>query len=208
MDSIPHALHKIAIERAAALALPERPLPDCVDSDAPPPYTALPDDAHFADDHAQNGAEFEHEYDTADPSQETITLNVGTIVRGSNNIVSASSPLADATRLSTLLLATVHKLNARAEEEHLRKEPDQTRTALQVNIVINAGITIIGKRNVVGSIPIRMKPQPPPSGPLPVQAAEESKAVHEQKASISTSLKRGCPFDEDLSRTKRASRDT
>ena len=174
MDSIPHALHKILIERAASAALPTPN--QSTDSTPPPPYSAtaqshpnLSDPYDFYDSNVEDSEDSED----SDPSPVTLTLNTGPTITGSNNIISTlSSPLADATRFSALLLAAVQSLNAKAEEaaavsvtsaaaasatEEGSAHPSRKRALrpLQVNLIINAGITVNGDRNVVGNAGIR-----------------------------------------------------
>ncbi|KAH0300848.1 hypothetical protein KCU71_g11760, partial [Aureobasidium melanogenum] len=59
----------------------------------------------------------------------------------------ATPPLADATRLSTLLLAAVQSLNAAKTSA---SESGSRTPVLQVSLTINCGITVIGDKNVIG----------------------------------------------------------
>jgi len=138
MDSLPYALQKIMIERANSGNLPT-PTPSPT-ADAPPAYTA----------HADT---FPDEDETEDPDPVSLVLNAATTVRGSDNIVSLlSSPLADATRFSALLLAAVQKLNAAAEQATVE---GKERPVLRVDLTINAGLNVLGNRNVVGNAPVK-----------------------------------------------------
>jgi len=149
MNSLPHALQKILIERAISSPLPTPT--QSPTTDAPPAYTARPD---------TNPNEEEDEDETEDPDPVSLVLNAATTVRGSDNIVSLlSTPLADATRFSTLLLAAVQRLNAAAEEE--ASIAGKCRPILKVNLTINAGLNVLGNRNVVGNAPVK---RPVPQG--------------------------------------------
>ncbi|KAI7388963.1 hypothetical protein KC328_g8683 [Hortaea werneckii] len=93
-----------------------------------------------------------------------LTLNAAHNIQGSNNLVPTSpSPLADATRFTTLLLAAVKQLNAAATSDPVppssRIFPAAAKRAppLTVDLTINCGITIIGDRNVVGNVSLKPK---------------------------------------------------
>ena len=102
---------------------------------APPAYTAEPPEDNISDFG-----------DEDDPSPISLTLNAGTQVEGAGNMI-ATPPLADATRLSTLLLAAVQRLNSvKTEATETGSHPP----VLHVNLTINCGITVNGDRNVIG----------------------------------------------------------
>ncbi|GAB7339032.1 hypothetical protein MBLNU457_5695t1 [Dothideomycetes sp. NU457] len=157
MDSLPHALQKILIERATSNTLPTPT--QTPTTDAPPAYSAHPDDC---DD------------ETEDPDPVSLVLNAATTVRGSDNIVSLlSSPLADATRFSALLLAAVQRLNAVAEEVSIE---GKCRPILRVNLTINAGLHVLGNRNVVGNAPVKR------SVPLQMSGGNEMMVVGKKRS--------------------------
>ena len=132
MDQIAHMSQKILAERARRM--PQRqPPPDS----APPPYTSSDDDSDDSDDDEPT-------------CPLNVTINAANSIRGSNNLVPTSaSPLSDATKFSTILLHAIKQLNAASGSG--RK--------LKVDLTINCGVTIVGDRNVVGSIGLRAKPQ-------------------------------------------------
>jgi hypothetical protein len=133
MDSLVHSCHKIMLERASAEDGEHHPQQL---SDLPPPaYTA---EDNLTD--SEDGDEDE------DPSPVTLVLNADTKVHGTGNMI-ATPPLADATRLSALLLAAVQSLNAAKTSG---AESGSTIPMLQVNLTINCGITVIGDKNVIG----------------------------------------------------------
>ncbi|KAI7523288.1 hypothetical protein KC331_g18755, partial [Hortaea werneckii] len=91
-------------------------------------------------------------------------LNAAHNIQGSNNLVPTSpSPLADATRFTTLLLAAVKQLNAAATSDPLSSSSSRIFPAakrappLTVDLTINCGITIVGDRNVVGNVSLKPK---------------------------------------------------
>lgn len=105
-------------------------------SDTPPP-------AYSAE---ETLTDLEEEEDEEDPSPVTLILNADTKVDGTGNMI-ATPPLADATRLSTLLLAAVQSLNVARTSA---TESGSPTPMLQVNLTINCGITVVGDKNVVG----------------------------------------------------------
>lgn len=88
----------------------------------------------------------DYEHDSEDPAPITLSLNADTQVHGAGNMI-ATPPLADATRLSTLLLTAVQSLNAAETDatDFTSRTP-----VLHVNLTINCGITVHGDRNVIG----------------------------------------------------------
>jgi hypothetical protein len=135
MDSLMHSCHKIMLERASAEDGEHHPQQL---SDIPPP-------AYTAED---NLSDSENEDEDEDPSPVTLVLNADTKVHGTGNMI-ATPPLADATRLSALLLAAVQSLNA-AKTNAIEFEFGSSSPVLQVNLTINCGITVIGDKNVIG----------------------------------------------------------
>jgi hypothetical protein len=135
MDSLMHSCHKIMLERASTEDGEHYPqeLPDI----PPPAYTA---EDNFPD------SEDEDEDEDEDPSPIALILNADTKVHGTGNII-ATLPLADATRLSALLLAAVQSLNAARTNA---TESGSSTPVLQVNLTINCGVTVIGDKNVIG----------------------------------------------------------
>ncbi|KAG9826291.1 hypothetical protein KCU98_g16697, partial [Aureobasidium melanogenum] len=134
MDSLMHSCHKIMLERASAEEDGEHH-PQQLSDIPPPAYSA---EETFTD--------LEDEEEDEDPSPVTLILNADTKVHGTGNMV-ATPPLADATRLSTLLLAAVQSLNAAKTSA---SESGSPTPVLQVNLTINCGITVIGDKNVIG----------------------------------------------------------
>ncbi|THY19305.1 hypothetical protein D6D00_07764 [Aureobasidium pullulans] len=138
MDSFMHSCQKILLERAAAANGQQHPQDI---TDLPPAYTAqdtLSDSEDEDDD--------DEDDDDEDPSPITLVLNTDTQVQGIGNMI-AAQPLADATRLSALLLAAVQSLNA---AKTAATKPGSQTPVLQVNLTINCGITVTGNNNVVG----------------------------------------------------------
>ena len=130
---------------------------------APPAYCAEPPSSLGASlvDEADDDDDEEDGDDDEDPSPVTITLHANTNVQGTGNLI-ASPALADATRFSALLLAAVQSLNAKAEAAALANGGGP-RPILNVQIVLDCGITIHGDGNVVGH---RAAPaQPAVAGP-------------------------------------------
>ncbi|KAH0371141.1 hypothetical protein KCU65_g2107, partial [Aureobasidium melanogenum] len=133
MDSLMHSCHKIMLERASTEEDGEHHPQELLDI-PPPAYCA-----------EENLSDLEDEEDE-DPSPVTLILNADTKVQGTGNMI-ATPPLADATRLSTLLLAAVQSLNAAKTSATESGLPSPT---LQVNLTINCGITVVGDKNVIG----------------------------------------------------------
>jgi hypothetical protein len=134
MDSLLHSCHKIMLEQQSS-GNNEHPQ-HSPDAAAPPAYTQKDDMAELED----IGDECQDE----DPSPVTLTINAGSHINGSGNMI-AAPPLADSTRLSTLLLAAIQSLN------HARSsDTSQSFSILHVDLTINCGITVNGDGNVIG----------------------------------------------------------
>jgi hypothetical protein len=131
MDSLMHSCQKIMLERATGEEGEHHPQEL---SDIPPP-------AYTAEDNLSDS-----EDEDEDPSPISLVLNADTKVHGTGNMI-ATPPLADATRLSALLLAAVQSLNAARANATASGSPTPV---LQVNLTINCGITVIGDKNVIG----------------------------------------------------------
>ena len=137
MDPTTQLCHKLNAERTHQ-SLRQQPTPPEM---APPPYTPSDTDSEPDDD---------EERDTSSPLK--LTINAAHSIQGSNNLVPTSpTPLADATRFSTILLAAVNQINNAATE-------GKAKGPLRVDLTINCGITVIGDRNVVGNVGLKPKP--------------------------------------------------
>ena len=134
MDSLMHSCQKIMRERVAA----------GTNEQHPQDITDLPPPAYTAED-TLTDSEDENEEDE-DPSPITLVLDASSQVHGTGNMI-ATPPLADATRLSALLLAAVQSLSA---AKTAATKPGSQTPILQVNLTINCGITVTGNNNVVG----------------------------------------------------------
>lgn len=122
---------------------------------APPPYTSS--ECIESSDEAD---EIDDADDEIDPPFK-LSINNASHIQGNNNLIPTSpSPLVDATRFGTLLLAAVNQINNRAASEATVVAGGgkaARRRGLKVDLTINCGITVIGDRNVVGNIGIRPK---------------------------------------------------
>ncbi|PNS19874.1 hypothetical protein CAC42_7841 [Sphaceloma murrayae] len=101
---------------------------------------------------------------STDPSTSTITLTTGPRITGHGNRYALppsyqAAHLADATRLTAILLAAIQRLNCGVAERNAQlaarspgpKTGEQGPTPfLRVNVVVNSGVTIVGDGNVVG----------------------------------------------------------
>jgi hypothetical protein len=136
MDPIAQLSQKLAAEQVYQ-SIRQQPTPP---ETAPPPYTPSDLDSDSEDE------------DEADEEPMKLTINAAHRVQGSNNLVPTSAtPLADATRFSTLLLTAVNQINRTAEA--------RPRRGLKVDLTINCGITVVGDRNVIGNVAV--KPRTP-----------------------------------------------
>ena len=147
MDPITQICMKLDAERTHQ-SLRQQPAPE--ETAPPPPYS--PSDADSDSDDEDD------ERDSSSPLK--LTVNAAHCIRGSNNLVPTSpTPLADATKFSTILLAAIKQLNqAGTSDSTLRDTP---RRALKVDLTINCGITIIGDRNVIGNVGLKPKASVP-----------------------------------------------
>lgn len=94
----------------------------------------------------------EYEDDSEPESPLSLTVNAAHSIQGSNNLIPTSpSPLADASKFSSLLLHAVNQLN---------NASTKSRRKLKVDLTINCGITVIGDRNVVGNVGLKARPPP------------------------------------------------
>ncbi|KAI7277606.1 hypothetical protein KC345_g6533 [Hortaea werneckii] len=141
----------------------QQPTPDS----APPPYMPSEHDDYEDDsdeDSDEDNVPDNHQHPTP-PSPLKLTLNAAHNIQGSNNLVPTSpSPLADTTRITTLLLAAIQQLNAAASEplspstfSSSTRSPASKRAPLTVDLTINCGVTIVGDRNVVGNVSLKPK---------------------------------------------------
>ena len=143
MDPITHISQKILAERARQGAQQQRSPPP---ESAPPPYTP-----------SDSGDDSDEEQEDEPSSPLKLTINAAHSVQGSNNLVPTSpTPLADATKFSTILLHAINQINSAATVSHLK-----SRRAVKVDLTINCGITVIGDRNVIGNV--GLKPKLPPN---------------------------------------------
>ncbi|OQN98836.1 hypothetical protein B0A48_15182 [Cryoendolithus antarcticus] len=103
----------------------------------PPPYAAS--GASASDDEADDSDD--------DEQPLRLTINAQQAVHGNNNLVPTSpSPLADATRLSAMLVTALKQVNESSDKRRVR-----------VDLTINCGITVVGDRNVVGGVGLKSK---------------------------------------------------
>lgn len=153
--SIIHQHQKLQLERSAArISRPASTVPNVPPPAYTPTATGVPDLATLlsrplppdfdltADDEDED--EDEHE---EDPSPISLTLNTAPRISGRDNIVLPNaSPVADQVRFTTLLLAALQQLNAKAGTEI---GGGQQLPVLSINLTINCGLTITGTGNVV-----------------------------------------------------------
>ncbi|KAK4547384.1 hypothetical protein LTR36_001040 [Oleoguttula mirabilis] len=160
MDPIEQLCHKINTERTYQ-SLRQQPTPP---ETAPPPYTPSDDDSDSDDD---------DEPDTSSPLK--LTINAAHSIQGSNNLVPTSpTPLADATKFSTILLAAVKQLNSVADNAGDGK----SRRAVKIDLTINCGITVIGDRNVIGNVGLKPKSSAQAmAGPGDIMGGQAANAV-------------------------------
>jgi len=145
MDPITQLCQKLDTERTYQSLQPTQQQ-QATPETAPPPYT--PSDT----DTDSDAEDDDDEPDTSSPLK--LTINAAHSIQGSNNLVPTSpTPLADATKFSTVLLAAVKQLNNAATESS-----SKSKRALKIDLTINCGITVIGDRNVVGNVGLKQKP--------------------------------------------------
>ncbi|KAH9838954.1 hypothetical protein Tdes44962_MAKER08117 [Teratosphaeria destructans] len=171
MERLPPTSPKMATEQTPHplrhIQPPPPPQQQTTPETAPPPYTAF--------SHAQTPGEDgedddddddppDSEADPSDPLPISLTINAAHTITGSNNLIpttpSSPSPttlLQDATRLSTLLLATLNQINH-------HPSPRRAKCPLKLDLTIHCGLTVVGDRNVVGNV--MLKPKGPGVGAL------------------------------------------
>lgn len=163
MDSITRLSQKILAERARN-GTQQQPTP----STAPPPYSESDMDSDDEDSDDES-------------SPVKLIVNAAHSIQGSNNLVPTSpTPLADATKFSTLLLHAVNQINAAnsAANANSTGGAPTFRRPLKVDLTINCGITVIGDRNVIGNVGLRPKqPNGAAAPPPPTTAATTSTPV-------------------------------
>jgi hypothetical protein len=110
---------------------------------APPPYSPADSDLNDSDD------ESDDERSVSSPVK--LTINAANSIHGSNNLVPTSpSPLLDAARLDAVLLAAVRCINGVAGATNVKR-------SVKVDLTINCGTTVVGDRNVIGSVGLKPK---------------------------------------------------
>ncbi|KAK4560441.1 hypothetical protein LTR86_005637 [Recurvomyces mirabilis] len=148
MDPLQHLSQKLSAERTYQSLRQQQPTPPTT---APPPYT--PSERNDVDTDTDSDDEGEP---TPSSPPVKLTINAAHRIQGSNNLVPTSpTPLADATKFSAVLLAAVQQLNAAAAAAEA--STGTARRALNVDLTINCGITVIGDRNVVGNVGLKAK---------------------------------------------------
>ncbi|KAK4507436.1 hypothetical protein PRZ48_001171 [Zasmidium cellare] len=160
MDSITRLSQKILAERAARNG-PQHP-----PSTAPPPYSESDMESDDEDD---------SDDETSSSSPLKLTVNAAHSIQGSGNLVPTSAtPLADATKFSTLLLHAVNQINAANKLASTSTTPT-CRRPIKVDLTINCGITVVGDRNVIGNVGV--KPKAPNGVAAPALPASTAAAV-------------------------------
>lgn len=160
MDSITHLSQKILAERAHNASQRQHQPPP---STAPPPYSESDSDSD----------DFDSDDESSPPVK--LTLNAAHSIQGSGNLVPTSAtPLADATKFSTLLLHAVNQINAANNRATASSRTPTCRRPLRVDLTINCGITVVGDRNVVGNVGV--KPKLPNGAPL-LPPTEEARTI-------------------------------
>ncbi|KAK5123079.1 hypothetical protein LTR85_003275 [Meristemomyces frigidus] len=162
MDPIEQLCHKLDAERTYQSPRQQPTPPET----APPPYTPSDADSDSDDDD-------DDEPDTSSPLK--LTINAAHSIQGNNNLVPTSpTALADATKLSTILLAAVKQLNSAADNGGESKP----RRAVKVDLTVNCGITVIGDRNVIGNVGLKPKsPSQAMAGPGAILGGQTASAV-------------------------------
>lgn len=164
MEHITHMSQKMLIERARRNSQSRQTF-----ETAPPPYSSS-ESSDDSDD------------DEEDESQSPLklTINAAHSIQGCNNLVPVSpTPLADASRFSTLLLHSINQMN-----NAISAEPSTSRRKLKVDLTINCGITIVGDRNIIGNVGLRPRPSAQvvasPAAPLASNAVVGAKRKVEE----------------------------
>ncbi|CAK4034604.1 Hypothetical predicted protein [Lecanosticta acicola] len=144
MDSAAHLTQKLLAERAR-----NRQQHQQQQQDPPPPYSESDNDADPDSDDEEDEEEGE---DYESPMK--LVINATNTIKGSNNLVPTNnpSPLADASKFSTLLLHAIKQIDAANAADSTK--PNR---GLKVDLTINCGITVIGDRNVVGNVGLKPK---------------------------------------------------
>lgn len=146
MDPLAQISRKILVERGRQNTRQRSPI------EAPPPYTS-----------SESGNDSEEDDDNDDEDEPLkLTIDATHSIQGSNNLVPTSqTPLADASKFSSLLLHAVNRMNNIANPADTRP-----RRKLKVELTINCGISVVGDRNVVGNVGLKPKqPQHIIAGP-------------------------------------------
>jgi hypothetical protein len=161
MASFAHLNNKLMADRM------RQQLPSPTDTIAPPPYTASEHDDDVDDD-------------TDDEEPLRLTINAQHSIQGNNNLVPTSpTPLADATKFSTILLTALNQINGAAQAGVSQRR-------LRVDLTINCGINVVGDRNVIGNVGLKPKAlaQAGPARPA-VNAVVGAKRRAEEDVSVS-----------------------
>ncbi|KAF2771692.1 hypothetical protein EJ03DRAFT_21976 [Teratosphaeria nubilosa] len=132
----------------------------------PPPYTAISQAQAQEEDDDDDDDTSDSEANSTNPLPISLTINAAHTITGSNNLIPTTtgpSPtiLQDATRLSTLLLATLNQLN---NHPPTTTPAGNAKRALKLDLTINCGLTLVGDRNVVGNV--MLKPRGPGVGAM------------------------------------------
>ncbi|KAF2094922.1 hypothetical protein NA57DRAFT_80089 [Rhizodiscina lignyota] len=108
----------------------------------PTPITSLPTPppAYTRFSSPFSGSDLSEDPDMDTPTT-TFRIDATTTIQGSNNVVS----LVDSTRLIAMFSAALVQARAQA--------PTENNTPRNINVELNCGITIVGDRNIVGSLP-------------------------------------------------------
>ncbi|KAK3708920.1 hypothetical protein LTR37_011250 [Vermiconidia calcicola] len=140
MDPVTQMTNMVLAERTRRESQQQQTPPITPDDAAPPPpYTD-----------SDSGSESDDEVEPESPL--SLTINAAHSIQGCNNLVPTSpTPLADATKFSTILLHAIKQLNNAAEPS------PSGRRRLKVDLTINCGITVVGHRNVIGSVGLKPK---------------------------------------------------
>ncbi|KAF2161788.1 hypothetical protein M409DRAFT_58864 [Zasmidium cellare ATCC 36951] len=165
MDSITRLSQKILAERARNGTQPNQ-----TPSTAPPPYSESDMDSDDEDSD-----------DESSPPVKLI-VNAAHSIQGSGNLVPTSAtPLADATKFSTLLLHAVNQINAVNNKSSTSATPT-CRRPLKVDLTINCGVTVVGDRNVIGNV--GLKPKAPNGVVAPALPATATAATTASTAAV------------------------
>lgn len=190
MDSITHLSQKVLAERARNASQRQQQF---TPSTAPPPYSESDSDSDDSDSD-----------DESSPPVK-LTLNAAHNIQGSGNLVPTSAtPLADATKFSTLLLHAVNQVNAANDKTTASSDTPTYRRPLRVDLTINCGITVVGDRNVVGNVGV--KPKLPNGAPL-LPPTEETRTTTTATPAVAGAKRKSdesVDAEEDSPATKKA----